>query len=429
MSNDTGYYLVRGATLECRQGSAPRKLNLPEDHGVYVLAQPVVNISDNKPNVNIMSFGKCTKTGNKCEPNIPFPWFNMLMSTKVDNEPAVTMASFLICFNGGLIEPKTSGQELDQPAANKQTEETNSNDPQTSWEAESFRRGLKMFFGGAGAATVNFLKQAGPAIEDFITQAGPATKNFIEQAGPAIKDSVSASNREDFKKGAKMFKDELVYLNQKFSEMAAEVIFTGGGGVVAGGLKIVGEEAIFLKGAEELAAGEKTIQTAKELTAEKEMLQGAKELTAEEIVLQNTENIELINGKVGGKIPVDEYNAIRNSSIKNPNADSITLGKYTNDSGSYIAKAGTGSSYFDMGLEFDAIRQKYGLSASEMFDYFNKPVLDDVILSNKTIRFSHDPRVYEKGFLVDEWEYIKSALHITDSDLIYEGGFWYVRFK
>ena len=39
LSKNTGRsleYLVRGATLECRMGSVPRKLNLLQDHGVYI---------------------------------------------------------------------------------------------------------------------------------------------------------------------------------------------------------------------------------------------------------------------------------------------------------------------------------------------------------------------------------------------------------
>ena len=50
------------------------------------------------------------------------------------------------------------------------------------------------------------------------------------------------------------------------------------------------------------------------------------------------DGMKIADGKVGGKIPVDEFKTIRQSSIKNPDADSITLGKYTNGLDSYIAK-------------------------------------------------------------------------------------------
>jgi hypothetical protein len=139
------------------------------------------------------------------------------------------------------------------------------------------------------------------------------------------------------------------------------------------------------------------------------------------------DGITITDGKVGGKIPIDEFKTIRQSSIKNPDADSITLGKYTNGLDSYIAKAGGNSSYFDMGSNFDKVMKEYDLSYDEMFEYFNKPVLNDAISSGKTIRFSHDPRLYETGFIVDEWEYIKSTLKLTDTDLVFEGGFWIVK--
>ena len=135
-------------------------------------------------------------------------------------------------------------------------------------------------------------------------------------------------------------------------------------------------------------------------------------------------NLKVIDGKVGGKVPVEEFQTIRKASIKNPEANSMTLGKYTNDSNSYIARAGKGSSYFDMGTDWNKIQDKYGLSESDMFEYFNKPALDDAIASGKTIRFSHDPR---KGFLKAEWKYLKSILNVTDKNLVYEGGFWYVK--
>ena len=137
-------------------------------------------------------------------------------------------------------------------------------------------------------------------------------------------------------------------------------------------------------------------------------------------------NLKIIDGKVGGKVPVEEFQTIRKASIKNPEANSMTLGKYTNDSDSYIAKAGKESSYFDMGGDWNKIQDKYGLSESDMFEYFNKPALDDAIASGKTIRFSHDPRK-GKGFLKAEWKYLKSILNVTDKNLVYEGGFWYVK--
>jgi hypothetical protein len=136
--------------------------------------------------------------------------------------------------------------------------------------------------------------------------------------------------------------------------------------------------------------------------------------------------VKIIDGKVGGKIPIEEYNALRKASIKNPDATSMTFGKYTNGADSYIEKAGEDSSYFDMGSDFNAIKQKYGLLNNEMFEYFNKTALDDAMSSGKTIQFSHNP-IADDGFLGMEWEYIKSSQGLTDANLILEGGFWRVR--
>ncbi len=138
------------------------------------------------------------------------------------------------------------------------------------------------------------------------------------------------------------------------------------------------------------------------------------------------DGIEIIDGKVGGKIPADEFKAFRKLSIKNPDADTMTLGKHTAGQDSYTKMAG-GSTYFDMGDKWNIIKKKYGLNNNEMFYYFNRPALDDAISGNKIIRFSHNPIDYSGSFLADEWEYIKDKLNLTDANLEFEGGFWYVR--
>ena len=149
--------------------------------------------------------------------------------------------------------------------------------------------------------------------------------------------------------------------------------------------------------------------------------------------------LKTIDGKVGGKVPVKDYQAIRTASVKNPDADSITLGKYTPTvfdgvadwtkpgPDSYIARAGDSSSYFDLGGEWAVIKEKYGMNDQEMFEYFNKPVLEDAIAGGKTIYFSHNPLEYPDTFLDWEWEYIKKRLLLTDENLKKNEGIWYVR--
>ena len=70
---------------------------------------------------------------------------------------------------------------------------------------------------------------------------------------------------------------------------------------------------------------------------------------------------------------------------------------------------------------------QYDLSDKEMFDYLNRPALDDSITCKKIIRFSHNPLDYESGAIVSEWEYIKAKLGLTNANLVYKGGFWYVQ--
>jgi hypothetical protein len=186
---------------------------------------------------------------------------------------------------------------------------------------------------------------------------------------------------------------------------------------VVGALKYSDKFKALLKNADNFTGGGKQVGGAADLA------RGRKLADEGEYI----DGFEVVDGKVGGKIPADEFSTIRQSSIKNPDADSLTLGRYTDGPDSYIARAGTDSSYFDIGDDWVSIQEKYELSDAEMFEYFNKPALADALANGKAIRFSHDPRSVDKGFLVDEWAYIKQSLELTDDDLIKKGDFWYVQ--
>jgi len=140
-----------------------------------------------------------------------------------------------------------------------------------------------------------------------------------------------------------------------------------------------------------------------------------------------SDDLKITGGKVEGKIPVDDYVAIRKASVTNSDSNMMTLGKY--DGGgetSYIARS-NGSSYFDLGSEnWLEIEKMYGLDDTDMFELFNKPALDDSISANKTIRFSHDPVDYPNSTLENEWNYIKGRLNLTNNNLVPRGGYWYV---
>jgi hypothetical protein len=138
------------------------------------------------------------------------------------------------------------------------------------------------------------------------------------------------------------------------------------------------------------------------------------------------DDLKVIEGKVLGKVPLADFVAIRKASIHNPNAETIMLGKYTPtiENGvpnwskpgpdSYIAKAETSSTYFDLGSDWDKIKTTYGLSNDDMFDLFNKPFLEDGISQRKVLKFSHNP-VGDTGYLGKELQYLESRGYIFDA--------------
>ena len=147
------------------------------------------------------------------------------------------------------------------------------------------------------------------------------------------------------------------------------------------------------------------------------------------------DGLEVIDGKVKGKIPVDEFKNIRAESIQNINSDTITLGKYkptvkpdgTLDwtipgKDSYTVMAGD-TTYFSLGNDWDVIKNKYNITDDDMFDLFNVPALDDAVKSGKEIRYSHHPEQYGDCALLKEWEYLKGEYGFKR--LIKEGEFWY----
>lgn len=133
-------YLVRGAMLACQYGSHPRRLNLPQCHGVYMMEKPVVREDDcvveknikffgicqcgtppeGAENVKLVAYGKDEESkenveGPKCAPDIVGKWRAVKESTEISGkEKAVTMNSYLVCRCGGLIQPISSGQDYEE---------------------------------------------------------------------------------------------------------------------------------------------------------------------------------------------------------------------------------------------------------------------------------------------------------------------------
>lgn len=123
------------------------------------------------------------------------------------------------------------------------------------------------------------------------------------------------------------------------------------------------------------------------------------------------------------------YEKIYEISIHNPEADSMTLGKYfdgTLESGSYVARAeATGDTYFSLGTQWDDISRAYGLSDKDMFNLFNTRALDEAVAQGKTIRFSQNPIEWSGTTLGDEWNYLQSNQGYTRLKQI--GDYWYAK--
>ena len=143
-------------------------------------------------------------------------------------------------------------------------------------------------------------------------------------------------------------------------------------------------------------------------------------------------NLSIVEGKVNGQIPVDEYKLIRGRSLQNENSTTMTLGKYlVDESGNVLPEAYTemakkyGDAYFDLGNEWGVVKEIYGITDKDMFELFNKPALDYAVESGKTIRFSQDPRLkmYEDDAIADEWRYLMEKYGYIE--LKKEGEFWY----
>ncbi|MED4351068.1 DUF4280 domain-containing protein [Schinkia azotoformans] len=121
-------YVVAGATLSCTQGDQMSRLTMPVSHGVYVKEKAQMNVMDFKPSVNIQPFGLCQTTTNSavaaataaiygiltpmpCTPVVTMPWINGKDDQLIENAPALTNQSLIMCLYSGTIKVKDDGQE------------------------------------------------------------------------------------------------------------------------------------------------------------------------------------------------------------------------------------------------------------------------------------------------------------------------------
>lgn len=115
-----GLPVVNNAMLMCSFGVAPSPLGVLPANRVMVENQPVANIMDNKPFVNIKPFGVCLSLANPitaaqtaaalgvltpgtCTPVCPAPWIPGAPTVLVGNMPTLNNSSQCMCAYGGVI--------------------------------------------------------------------------------------------------------------------------------------------------------------------------------------------------------------------------------------------------------------------------------------------------------------------------------------
>lgn len=121
-----GMCVCGGAVLTCPFGMAPSTLVVLPQNKV-VTTQPIANIMDNKPMVNILPFGMCSSLANPsvasataaalgvltpmpCVPVITAPWAPGSPTVLIANFPALNNTSKLMCAWGGVIQISNPGQ-------------------------------------------------------------------------------------------------------------------------------------------------------------------------------------------------------------------------------------------------------------------------------------------------------------------------------
>ena len=122
-----GVAVCMGAMLKCSFGIAPSSLIVLPQNRVLVSNMPMANIMDNKPMVNIMTFGMCQSPANPvvaaataaalgvltpmpCIPATVAPWTPGNPMTMVGSMPVINNSSTLLCTWGGAITITSPGQ-------------------------------------------------------------------------------------------------------------------------------------------------------------------------------------------------------------------------------------------------------------------------------------------------------------------------------
>lgn len=117
----------------------------------------------------------------------------------------------------------------------------------------------------------------------------------------------------------------------------------------------------------------------------------------------------VVDGDARAAVPASDYVDIRHWSMHNVESNTLVLGKYQHDGVSYLDVAREyDATYFDMGSSgWGEVKARFDLTDGEMFEFFNKPALDDAVADGKAIRFSHNPEEHSGSALGDEWAYLQ----------------------
>lgn len=116
-----------GASMTCSFGVAPSSLIVLPQNRVMASNMPAANIMDNKPLVNIPSFGMCSSMANPqvaaatnaamgaltpmpCVPATVTPWAPGSPTVLLGGVPTLSSICSLNCMWGGVIRLDTAGQ-------------------------------------------------------------------------------------------------------------------------------------------------------------------------------------------------------------------------------------------------------------------------------------------------------------------------------
>ena len=119
--------VVAGATVMCSFGAGPSLLSVLPQNRTMTGGSPAANIMDNKPMVNILTFGMCSSPANPtvasatsaalgvltpmpCVPVIPAPWVPGSPTVMIGGMPALNNTSKCMCSWAGVISIVSPGQ-------------------------------------------------------------------------------------------------------------------------------------------------------------------------------------------------------------------------------------------------------------------------------------------------------------------------------